>query len=107
MIIYLDADYKCHTSNDGTMREIEISFFDGKCKTFIEGYRYVPAGETWTRSDGTEFPGEMISPWRDYALLSEFQTQYDEMRAERETDRQQIEQYEAALTAIENALEVS
>lgn len=91
MIIYLDADYKCHTSNDGTMREIEISFFDGKCKTFIEGSRYVPAGETWTRSDGTEFPGEMISPWREYALLSEFQAQYEELLAQQEDMRAALE----------------
>lgn len=82
MIIYLDADYKCHTSNDGTMREVETGFFNGKCKTFIEGYRYVPAGEMWTRADGTEFPGEMISPWREYALLEEFQRQYEELIAQ-------------------------
>lgn len=82
MIIYLDTDFKCHTSNAGTMREAETSFFDGKCKTFIEGYRYVPAGEAWTRADGTEFPGEMISPWREYTLLSEFQSQYEEMLAQ-------------------------
>lgn len=82
MIIYLDTDYRCHTANDGTMREVETSFFDGKCKTFIEGYRYVPAGEMWTREDGMEFPGEMISPWREYALLEEFQRQYEELLAE-------------------------
>ena len=84
MKIYLDADFKCHTTGDGTMKEVEVSFFDGKCKTFIEGYRYVPSGETWTRSDGTEFPGEMISPWREYALLEEFQRQYEEMLAQQE-----------------------
>ena len=82
MTIYLDADYKCHTTDDGTMTEVETDFFDGKCKTFIEGYRYVPAGELWTREDGMEFPGEMISPWREYALLSEFQRQYEELLAE-------------------------
>nr|DAH15220.1 MAG TPA: hypothetical protein [Caudoviricetes sp.] len=84
MTIYLDADYKCHTSNDGTMTEVETAFFDGKCKTFIEGYRYVPAGEVWTREDGMEFPGEMVSPWREYTLLSEFQAQYEELLAEQE-----------------------
>lgn len=80
--IYLDTDFKCHLENDGTMTAVETNFFDGKCKFFIEGYRYVPAGETWTRADGTEFPGEMISPWREYALLSEFQSQYEELLAE-------------------------
>ena len=80
--IYLDTDFKCHLENDGTMTAVETNFFDGKCKFFIEGYRYVPVGETWTRTDGTEFPGEMISPWREYALLEEFQRQYEELLAE-------------------------
>lgn len=84
MKIYLDTDFKCHLENDGTMKEAESSFFDGKCKTFIEGYRYVPVGEAWIHADGIEFPGEMISPWREYALLEEFQRQYEEMLAEQE-----------------------
>lgn len=84
MIIYLAADYKCHTANDGTMTEVETDFFDGKCKTFIEGYRYVPAGEMWTREDGMELPGEMISPWREFSLLEEFQRQYEELIAQQE-----------------------
>ena len=91
MIIYLDRDYKCHTSYYGTMREAATSFFDGKCKTFIEGYRYVPAGETWTRADSTEFPGEMISPWREFSLLEEFQRQYEEMLAQQEDMRAALE----------------
>lgn len=91
MKIYLDADYKCHAANDGTMTEVETAFFDGKCKTFIEGYRYVPADEVWTREDGMEFPGEMISPWRDYALLEEFQRQYEELIAQQEDMRAALE----------------
>ena len=91
MKIYLDADFKCHLENDGTMTAVETNFFDGKCKTFIEGYRYVPSGETWTRADGTEFPGEMISPWREYALLSEFQQQYEELIAQQEDMKAALE----------------
>ena len=45
-MIYIDNDYKCHTSNDGTMREVQTDFFDGKCQIFIEGYRFIPSGET-------------------------------------------------------------
>lgn len=69
MKIYIDANYKCHISNDGTMREVEFDedelfvFFRNKCPEFIESYRYVPAGETWTRDDGEVFEGEMFSPW--------------------------------------------
>lgn len=65
MKIYLDSDFKCHTTNDGTMQEIETDFFKGKCKRWIESYRFVPAGETWTGADGQVFIGEMIAPCVD------------------------------------------
>lgn len=77
MKIYIDNDYKCHISNDGTMREFDVPFFDGKCPAFIEGYRYVPDGEAWRREDGALFQGEMISPWEDYALLYIAQLEYE------------------------------
>lgn len=62
MKIYIDSDFKCHVIGDGTMREIETDFFNGKCRDFIEGYRFVPQGETWVDEDGTAYDGEMISP---------------------------------------------
>ena len=80
MIIYIDSDYKCHLSNDNTLIAIENEFFDGKCNTFIEGYRFVPSGETWTREDGTVFTGEMISPWKDYDELDAAQREYERER---------------------------
>lgn len=82
MTFYYDSDYKCHLDNDGTMTAADDEFFDGKCRAFVEGYRYLPTGQTWTRSDGQTFEGKMIWPWRDYTLLEEFQRQYDEMLAE-------------------------
>ena len=44
--IYIDSDFKCHITDDGTMRAVETDFFDQKCDAFIEGYRFVPAGES-------------------------------------------------------------
>ena len=76
--IYIDTDYVCHTANpDGTFREVGTDAFDGKCDSFIEGYRYVPEGETWTRSDGVEFEGEMVAPAVDYEPLGIAQAQYE------------------------------
>lgn len=75
--IYIDSDCKCQVSNDGTMTAIETDVFDGKCDTYIEGYRFVPDGETWTRSDGVAFHGEMISPWKDYDELDAAQREYE------------------------------
>lgn len=78
MKIYIDYDFKCHTEDGGTMREFEVPFFDGKSKIFVEGFRFVPQGETWTREDGTEFHGEMIAPWKDYSLLEMAQSAYED-----------------------------
>lgn len=94
MIIYIDNEFKCHLTNDGTMTEVEINFFNEKCDAFIEGYRYVPAGETWVREDGMEFTGEMISPWRNYSILAEFQKQYEKTLNEAQ------EAYENGVNAI-------
>lgn len=93
MKIYLDSDYKCHVRNDGTRQEIETGFFNGKCAEYIEGYRFVPSGETWTREDGEVFTGEMVSPWKDYEQLAAYQNIYDRM-LEQQSDMQ------AALDAI-------
>lgn len=78
--VYIDSEFKCHIANDGNMTAVETEFFDGKCDTFIEGYRFVPAGSTWVRSDGVEFAGEMISPWKDYSELDTVQREYEKQR---------------------------
>lgn len=77
MIIYIDSEYKCHAADDGTMMAIETEFFDGKCDGFIEGYRFVPEGMSWTRSDGEVFHGEMLSPWKPYIQLEKAQLEYE------------------------------
>lgn len=98
MRIYIDTNFKCHTVNDGTMRELDVPFLDNTCPEWIESYRFVPKGETWIREDGEKFIGEMVSPWKDLSEAYIAQTDYLE---------QQTAQYEAALTVIETALEVT
>lgn len=66
MIIYLDSDYRCHLSNDGTMIAVETDVFDGQPKEYIEGYRYVPEGKTWIRPDDVQFSGLMVAPAINY-----------------------------------------
>ena len=98
MTIYIDSDYKCYVSAAEGRRAIETNEFDGKCPEWIESFRFVPAGETWTREDGEEFRGEMAAPWKDLGNAYAAQAAYVTA---------QNAQYEAALTAIENALEVT
>lgn len=80
--IYIDSDFLCHTAAGDGLQEIETDFFDGKCAAFIEGYRFVPAGESWTREDGTMFTGEMAAPVRDYAELEEIQSAVERVQTE-------------------------
>lgn len=77
MTIYIDTDYKVHLTDDGTMTAVETDSFDGLCDAFIEGSRFVPAGETWTREDGEVFRGEMRSPWIESSILEEAQREYE------------------------------
>lgn len=81
MKVYLDSDFKCHIADDGNMVAYETDFFDGKCAAFIEGYRFVPAGKSWTRPDGVVFQGEMIAPFKDSQLLDTVQSLYEETSA--------------------------
>ena len=81
MTIYIDRDFKCYTEPAAGRTAVETSAFDGKCRQYIEGYRFIPAGESWNREDGKVFHGEMIAPWRDYAILAELQALYEEEQA--------------------------
>ena len=81
MTIYIDNDYKCHVSPADGLTAVETDAFDGKCRQFIEGYRFVPVGETWIREDGQVFRGEMVAPWRPYEILAELQVVYEEEQA--------------------------
>ena len=80
--IYIDSEFKCHLADDGTMTAVETNAFDSKCDAYIEGYRFVPSGESWTRTDGTVFHGKMIAPWKPYAELEAAQAQYEKDFAE-------------------------
>ena len=98
MTIYIDNDYRCHISNpDGTLTAVETDAFDGKCPAYIEGYRYIPAGESWTRPDGVVFGGEMIAPWRDWRTLD---------AAQRDYEREQYAAMSAELADAQAAMEM-
>lgn len=98
MTIYIDDDYKCYVSAVDGRRAIETEFFNGKCSEWIESFRFVPEGETWVQENGMMFRGEMAAPWKGLG---------DAYAAQAAYLAQQNRQYEAALTEIEAALEVS
>ena len=98
MTIYIDSDYKCYVFAADGRRAIETNEFDGKCEEWIESFRFVPAGETWTQDNGVMFRGEMVTPWKDLSEAYVAQTGYLSS---------QNKQYETALSEIETALGVN
>lgn len=105
MTIYIDSDYKCHTATADGLTAVETTAFDGKCPAYIEGYRFVPSGSTWVRSDGAIFQGEMVAPWKPWDELDAAQREYE--REQYGTLSAQNAEYEAALSEIETALGVT
>lgn len=105
MTIYIDSDFKCHAATADGLTAVETDYFDGKCQAYIEGYRFVPAGQTWTRPDGVTFQGEMVCPWKPWRELDSAQRAYEQEQLESLTA--QNAEYEAALSEIEAALGVT
>lgn len=64
--IYIDSDFKCHLTNDGTMTAVETDFFNSKCATFIEGFCY---------DDSKGYT--QIYPWKPYDELDQAQREYE------------------------------
>ena len=96
--IYIDSEYKCHAINEtGEYTAVTTDFFDGKCDQFIEGYRFVPKGCEWTRSDGHVFKGRLITPWKPLTEIDSAQLIYEQNL---------IAEYSSALSEIEAAVSI-
>lgn len=102
MKIYIDTNngFKCYTTDTGGLLEYEEPFFNGKCPELIESYRCKPVGYRWVSENGefTRADCKLVAPWKDLGEAYAAQAAYVTA---------QNAQYEAALTAIENALEVT
>lgn len=92
--IYIDSEFKCHVSPSSGYTSVETDAFDGKCDAYIEGYRFIPAGQTWTRADGVVFTGEMIAPWKPWDELDAAQREYE--REQYQTVAAQIKELDEA-----------
>ena len=81
MKVYVDNNFKCHTTNpDGNFREIEHEFFDGRCSEVIEGYCY---------DDSNGYV--QIYPWKSSSELDAVQREYE---------RQKLAEYEALIDEL-------
>ena len=88
MTVYIDELGHCHAENADGRQAVEDEFFDGRAPEVIEGYMCM-LGANGER---------MISPWQPWEQLDAAQRAYE---------RQQLAQYESALSEIETALGVN
>ena len=71
--IYIDADFKCHVTNDGTMAAVETDFFDGKCDAYVEGQMV----QLWSEKMVKSFLvlkwlqlGKIMTNWMPYSVIT-------------------------------------
>lgn len=84
--IYLDSNFMCHLTDDGTMISVQTEALDHLCNNAIELMRFVPEGLTWTRPDNRVIYGEFIQA-TDSSQIDAYQRQWMEDQ-ERMTDMQ-------------------
>ena len=84
--IYIDSEYHCHLTNDGTMTPVETWIFDDKCDVYIEGYCLEPMGEDCYK----------VYPWKDFEALD---------AAQRDYERDQLADAEQALAIMWGGVE--
>ena len=72
--IYLDSSFMCYVEPAEGRQAVETGAFDSLCAGAIECYRYIPAGQSWTRPDGRITPGPFIQITKEY---SDIQRQYE------------------------------
>ncbi len=87
MTVYVDENWHCHVENADGRQAVEDEFFNGRAPEVIEGYICI-LGDNVERT---------ITPWRLLSELDAIQHEYEQKL---------LAQYEAALSAIEQALEV-
>lgn len=104
MTIYIDKDFRCFAEPGEGLEAVQTDFFDGKAPGYIEGYRFIPAGHSWTGEDGTVYLGEAAFPVTDWEALDKIQREYERKQIPALTA--QNAEYEAALSEIEEALGV-
>jgi len=71
--IYIDKSYRCHTKSGGGRRAVDTSVFDGRVNEVIEGYCYIPVGETFELENGEVMTGECMFPFAEYSILDNIQ----------------------------------
>ena len=72
--IFLDSEYMCHLTNDGTRMEVQTEVLDHLCDNAIELMRYIPEGKTWVHPKGFTVYGEFVQA-TDSAKIDAYQRQ--------------------------------
>ena len=101
MTIYIDKDFRCFAEPGEGMEAVQTGFFDGKAPGYIKGYRFIPAGHSWTGEDGTVYLGEVAFPVTDWEALDKLQRAYERAQIP-ELTAQNAELVEAMAAMVED-----
>lgn len=93
--LYIDSDFKLHTTNAEGRTSIETDAFDGMSDFIIECYIFIPKGKSYTKPNGIKVHGEFIQPFVSEKELD---------AAQREFERAQLAEYKKELAELDAAL---
>lgn len=85
--IYIDDQYHCHVTDDGTMTAVETDAFDEKCDSYVEGYCIDPERRA-------------VWPWKDSRALDAAQAQYEADQATMAEQAAELEDMRSALNML-------
>lgn len=75
--LYIDYDFKVHTTDAEGLTAIETDAFDGMPDKVTECYRFVPAGSSYTKHGGVTVHGVFIQPFVTENELDAAQREYE------------------------------
>ena len=82
MTVYINSEYRCFAADGPGLRAVEVPAFDGKAPDVIEGYRFIPASESWTDENGVIIEGRAMFAWQNVAQLEAAQHAYERLLAD-------------------------
>ena len=80
--IYIDSEFKCHVTDDGTMTAVQTEYFDGKCDVLVEGYCFEPdSGKIYPRKPDSELEAAQEQYEKDLLERADLEAAYNYLLA--------------------------
>ena len=78
--VYIDSEFKVHTTNANGRTAIETDAFDGMSDVIMECHIFVPHGVSYKKTNGITVHGEFIQPFVTEKEMDAAQREYEKQK---------------------------